>query len=61
MNLEQNFHSSLATANTSTLRQILLDLIVKHAYVEGDFTLSSGAKSSYYINCKQVTLKCFGI
>lgn len=60
MNPDQNFHSSLATANTSTLRQILLDLIVKYAYVEGDFTLSSGAKSSYYINCKPVTLKAEG-
>lgn len=60
MNSEQISHSSLATANTDTLRQILLDLIVKYAYVEGDFTLSSGAKSSYYINCKQVTLKAEG-
>ncbi len=60
MNPEQISHSSLATANTDTLRQILLDLIVKYAYVEGDFTLSSGAKSPYYINCKQVTLKAEG-
>jgi orotate phosphoribosyltransferase len=60
MNTEQTSHSSLATANTDTLRQILLDLIVKDAYVEGDFTLSSGAKSSYYINCKQVTLNAAG-
>ena len=60
MNSEQISHSSLATAKTDTLRQILLDLIVKYAYVEGDFTLSSGAKSSYYINCKPVTLKAEG-
>ncbi len=60
MNPKQISHSSLATANTDTLRQILLDLIVKYAYVEGDFTLSSGAKSSYYINCKQVTLRAEG-
>ncbi len=60
MNSEQISHSSLATANTDTLRQILLDLIVKYAYAEGDFTLSSGAKSSYYINCKPVTLKAEG-
>lgn len=52
--------SDLATADISSLREILLDLIVKHAYVEGDFTLSSGAKSSYYINCKQVTLRAEG-
>ncbi|MEM6613676.1 MAG: orotate phosphoribosyltransferase [Cyanobacteria bacterium P01_C01_bin.72] len=55
-----NFSSSLATADQNTLRQVLLDLIVKDAYVEGDFTLSSGVKSSYYINCKQVTLNAVG-
>ena len=60
MNQEQNSTVALNTANTDTLRQVLLDLIVKHAYVEGDFTLSSGAKSSYYINCKQVTLDANG-
>ena len=59
MNIEPISHS-LATANTADLRQVLLDLIVKYAYVEGDFTLSSGAKSSYYINCKQVTLRAEG-
>ena len=60
MNIEQTDRYSLATADTDTLRQILLDLIVRYAYVEGDFTLSSGAKSSYYINCKQVTLRAEG-
>lgn len=60
MNLKSIAHSSLASADTAALRQILLDLIVKYAYVEGDFTLSSGAKSSYYINCKQVTLRAEG-
>lgn len=60
MNREPIVDDSLATADSDTLRQILLDLIVKYAYVEGDFTLSSGAKSSYYINCKQVTLTAEG-
>jgi orotate phosphoribosyltransferase len=60
MNLEPNAPVSLATASPDILRQMLLDLIVKDAYVEGDFTLSSGAKSSYYINCKQVTLNPIG-
>ena len=59
MNPKQISHS-VATASTAVLRQCLLDLIVKYAYVEGDFTLSSGAKSSYYINCKQVTLRAEG-
>ena len=51
---------SVATADLSTLRTHLLELFVKLAYQEGDFTLSSGQKSSYYINGKQVTLKAEG-
>lgn len=43
-------------ADLSTLRQQLLDLFCKLAYQEGDFVLSSGQRSSYYINGKQVTL-----
>lgn len=38
------------------LRQELLDLFCQLAYQEGDFLLSSGQKSSYYINSKPVTL-----
>jgi len=38
------------------LRQQLLDLFCQLAYQEGDFLLSSGQKSSYYINSKPVTL-----
>ncbi len=34
----------------------LLDLICRLAFKSGDFTLSSGQKSSYYINGKLVTL-----
>ena len=60
MNINQTSSSALATANTDSLRQTLLNLIVQHAYVEGDFVLSSGAKSNYYINCKQVTLRAEG-
>jgi orotate phosphoribosyltransferase len=41
-------------------RQELLDLICTQAYQSGDFTLSSGQKSSYYINCKPVTLDSRG-
>ena len=51
---------SVATADLSALRTYLLELFVKLAYQEGDFTLSSGQKSSYYINGKQVTLKAEG-
>lgn len=45
-----------ASADIATLRQNLLDLFCELAYQEGDFVLSSGQPSSYYINGKQVTL-----
>ena len=45
-----------STIDLTTLRQHLLDLLCQLAYKEGDFTLSSGQKSTYYINGKQVTL-----
>ena len=51
---------SLANASFQELSQNLLSLLTKFAYQEGDFTLSSGVKSSYYINCKQVTLRADG-
>jgi orotate phosphoribosyltransferase len=44
------------TTDLTTLRQKLLDLFCRLAYQEGDFVLSSGQHSSYYINGKQVTL-----
>ncbi len=44
------------TIDLTTLRQHLLDLLCRLAYQEGDFVLSSGQKSTYYINGKQVTL-----
>ncbi|WP_036485692.1 orotate phosphoribosyltransferase [Myxosarcina sp. GI1] len=59
MNID-TVETSLLSADRDTLRQTLLDLLVKYAYVEGDFVLSSGAKSSYYINGKQVTLRAEG-
>ncbi|NJR38413.1 MAG: orotate phosphoribosyltransferase [Leptolyngbyaceae cyanobacterium CSU_1_4] len=48
------------TADLATLRQHLLDLFCKVAYQEGDFVLSSGQASPYYINSKQVTLHPWG-
>ena len=48
--------ADLPTASLSDVRETLLNLICKVAYKEGDFTLSSGQKSDYYINGKQVTL-----
>jgi orotate phosphoribosyltransferase len=51
-------HSGIWAANTdlATLRQQLLNLLCQLAYQEGDFVLSSGQRSSYYINGKHVTL-----
>lgn len=45
-----------STASLDTLNSWLLDLFCQLAYQEGDFVLSSGQQSSYYINGKQVTL-----
>lgn len=45
-----------STADLEEVRDRLLDLFCLGAYREGDFLLSSGQRSSYYINGKQVTL-----
>lgn len=49
-----------ATSDISMLRQQLLDLFCQLAYKEGDFVLSSGQRSTYYINGKLVTLHPHG-
>jgi orotate phosphoribosyltransferase len=52
----QSASNSDASRELPQERQLLLDLICELAYQEGDFVLSSGQRSSYYINGKQVTL-----
>jgi len=52
--------TDLPTADLGAVRDALLALICKVAYKEGDYTLSSGQKSTYYINGKQVTLHAEG-
>lgn len=47
---------SWSTAPVAEVRDRLLDLLCTTAYREGDFLLSSGQRSTYYINGKQVTL-----
>lgn len=47
---------SSTSVDLTQQRQLLLDLLCQLAYKEGDFVLSSGQRSSYYINGKQVTL-----
>jgi len=37
-------------------RQRLLELLLEHALLRGDFTLTSGMKSSYYLDGKMVAL-----
>ncbi|MBW4649381.1 MAG: orotate phosphoribosyltransferase [Kastovskya adunca ATA6-11-RM4] len=49
-----------ASTDLTSLRQFLLDLFCQFAYKEGDFVLSSGQRSSYYINGKPVTLHPYG-
>lgn len=46
----------LTQMTTADLRPALLDLICQGAYQEGDFVLTSGQRSTYYINGKLVTL-----
>jgi orotate phosphoribosyltransferase len=51
---------SWTTARLEDLRFQLLNLLCDVAYKEGDFLLSSGQRSTYYINGKQVTLHAQG-
>ncbi|MEM1367752.1 MAG: orotate phosphoribosyltransferase [Cyanobacteria bacterium P01_H01_bin.15] len=46
--------------NFETVRSELLALLAAYSYQEGDFTLSSGHQSDYYIDCKKVTLMAEG-
>ena len=43
------------------MKEELLELLKKHAYKKGEFTLSSGKKSEHYVNCKPVTLSGRGL
>ena len=46
--------------NLDQVKARLLHLLATEAYQEGDFTLSSGQKSSYYVNGKPVSLSAEG-
>lgn len=41
-------------------KQQLIDLIKRDALEFGDFQLASGARSSYYLDCRKVTLQAAG-
>jgi orotate phosphoribosyltransferase len=51
---------AIATLDLPSVRQQLLALFVNLAYQEGDFVLSSGQSSTYYINGKLVSLTAEG-
>lgn len=44
----------------SNSREQLLNLLAKNSFRLGDFTLSSGLKSDYYIDCRTTTLHAQG-
>src|SRR5690242_21338282 len=44
----------------SSIREQLLNLIVRNSFRLGNFTLSSGLKSDYYIDCRTTTLHARG-
>ena len=48
-------------ANTLSIRARAFALIKEHSFAVGDFTLASGKKSNYYINCKMATLDSEGL
>ncbi len=45
---------------TTHSRSALLNLIAKYSFKLGDFTLASGQKSDYYIDCRTTTLHAEG-
>src|SRR5438093_9938653 len=42
--------------NIDQAKRALLEMLQKKSLFRGDFTLSSGAKSNYYVDCKLTTL-----
>lgn len=58
--LPTEINSSISTLDLKQLRTWLLDFFCQSAYQEGDFVLSSGQSSTYYINGKLVTLHPLG-
>jgi len=49
------------TTSYEGIRQDLLTFLAQKAYKLGDFSLSSGKKSSHYVNCKPVSLSGTGL
>ena len=47
--------------STHVIRERLLELLVRGAYRNGEFTLASGRKSNHYVNCKPIALNGIGL
>src|SRR5260370_27392769 len=45
---------------TTSAREQLLNLLATNSFRLGEFTLSSGGKSDYYIDCRTTTLHAHG-
>ena len=43
------------------MKEELFELLKKHSYKKGEFTLSSGKKSEHYLHCKPITLTGRGL
>jgi orotate phosphoribosyltransferase len=52
--------TSTSSSTDTGARASLLDLLARTSFRLGDFTLSSGAKSDYYIDCRTTTLHAEG-
>lgn len=52
--------NTLWEKDTGTLKDTLLNILAKQSYKEGNFTLTSGKQSTYYIDGKQTTLDPYG-
>ena len=46
--------------SSTRAREQLLELLATNSFRLGEFTLSSGAKSDYYIDCRTTTLHAHG-
>src|SRR5437879_1780468 len=51
----------LPMLNIDEAKLALLEMLQKKSLFRGDFTLSSGAKSNYYVDCKLTTLDPQGV
>lgn len=51
----------MTTTNSNSLKQKLIGIILARSVKHGEFTLSSGRKSSYYIDARRTTMSAEGL